>query len=64
MSEQWLTTPSLWGASKTWTAVSLCPERDFRTEPGVLTPGGDKKTARPEGAVEPVDENEGPDERF
>jgi len=28
--------------------------RDFRTEPGVLTPGADKKTGRPKGAVELV----------
>jgi len=34
--------------------VANLSRRDLRTQPGVLTPGADKKTFRPEGAVEPV----------
>ena len=32
--------------------LSDLSRRDERTEPGVLTPGTDEKTVRPEGAVE------------
>ena len=37
--------------SMLWTTVSLLSRRDYRTQPGVLTPGAGQKAARPEGAV-------------
>jgi hypothetical protein len=39
-------------ASILWTALSSLSQRDYRTEPGVLTPGVDKIRCRPAGAVE------------
>jgi len=36
-----------------WRRLALS-RRDYRTQPGVLTPGADQRTFRPEGAVELV----------
>src|ERR1700722_20275732 len=43
-------------ASKTWIAVrEVLSRRDYRTQPGVLTPGNRPKKARPEGAADRCD---------
>jgi hypothetical protein len=43
-------------ALKTWTAVSeVLSRRDYRTQPGVLTPGKRSKEACPEGATDRCD---------
>jgi len=36
-------------ASISWTVVSFLSQRDFRTQPGVLTPGAIKKHPAPQG---------------
>jgi hypothetical protein len=37
-----------WSRMACW----ILSRRDYRTQPGVLTPGNDQKTVRPEGAKE------------